>query len=231
MLYLGAYKQGQALPYMMYFHDEYGELADPSTPSARLRSPAGVWSTATAPTKQDSQTGLFGGTIDTTLLTPGLYNLAVKGTVATAKAVGCVIAFHVIANTEDDLVSLFGAATVEITSPVASSGTITLYAGDDYPQAHARQISVAVADASHALGLDAALATVKLKCAQATWEAASVTSTTDGYTVTFEPTAAETSALTLTRQAYELEATLADESVVTLARGTLVVVPDIPPLA
>ena len=230
MLYLGAYKQGQALPYMMYFHDEWGELADPSTPSARLRSPAGVWSTATAPTKQDSQTGLFGGTIDTTLLTPGLYNLAVKGTVATAKAVGCVIAFHVIANTEDDLVSLFGAATVEITSPVAAGDLVTLQAGDDYSALHARTINFHVLDAAHALELDDAEAVVRFKASQVTWTATSVGSDATGYLVSFEATAAETSALTLARQSYELEATLADESVVTLARGTLVAVVDIPPL-
>ncbi len=40
MLYLGAYKQGAALPYMLYFHNEWGELADPTTPTARLRDPA-----------------------------------------------------------------------------------------------------------------------------------------------------------------------------------------------
>ena len=230
MLYLGAYKAGQLLPYMLYFHSEWGELADPATPSARLRDPAGVWTSAAAPAKQDAQTGLWGGVIDTTGLATGLYNLAVKGTVATAKAVGCVIAFHVIANTEDDLVSLFGAATVEITSPVAAGGLVTLHAGDDYTALHARPINFHVLDAAHALGLDDAEATVRFKASQVTWTATSVGTDATGYLVSFEATAAETGALTLARQAYELEATLADDSVVSLARGTLVSVADIPAL-
>ena len=230
MLYLGAYKQGAALPYMLYFHNEWGELADPTTPTARLRDPAGVWTSATAPAKQDGQTGLFGGVIDTAALEPGLYNLAVKGTVATAKAVGCVIAFHVIANTEDDLVSLFGSATVEITSPVAAGGLVTLHAGDDYTALHARALNFHVTDAAHALALDNVAALVRFKASQVTWTATSVGSDATGYLVSFEATAAETGALTLARQAYELEATLADDSVVSLARGTLVSVADIPAL-
>lgn len=119
-----------------------------------------------------------------------------------------------------------GAASVTVSNPVADSGIVTLYQGDDYAATHGRSLVFSVADDSHALGLDSA--TVKLKCAQATWTAASVTSTDDGYTVVFEPTAAETAALTAKQQSYELEATLADGDVVTLATGTIATTRDIP---
>ena len=117
-----------------------------------------------------------------------------------------------------------GALAVTITSPVAASGTITVYAGDDYDSGDSRAItaSVAVADVPSLTG-----ATVLLKCAQATWTATSCTSDGSNWTITFEPAAAETAALK-GRQSYELEATLASGHVVTLATGTLVAVADIP---
>jgi hypothetical protein len=121
-----------------------------------------------------------------------------------------------------------GAASVTVQSPVAASGAVTIYAGDDYDADHGRQVAFVVADASHALGLDAAQDVVRFKCSQAAWTASTVTSTADGYTVTFEPTATQTAALTIARQAYELEATLADGDVCTLATGTLVVRKNIP---
>lgn len=118
-----------------------------------------------------------------------------------------------------------GTGQAIVQSPVAASGTITVYSGDDYASADSRAITVTVADTGHALGLDGAV--VKLKAAQATWEAASVVSTTDGYTVTFEATAAQTAAVTRA-QHYELEATLANGHVVTLAKGSLVTRTNIP---
>ena len=99
--------------------------------------------------------------------------------------------------------------------------------GDDYDATHGREMSFAVADAGHALGLDDVAAVVAFKCKQAVWTATTVTSTTPGYAVTFEPTAAETGALTTQVQDYELEATLADKDVVTLTRGTLYTVRDV----
>jgi len=119
-----------------------------------------------------------------------------------------------------------GAAAVTVTSPVASSGSVRLHAGDDYDAAHGRALEFAVADATHALGLDTA--TVTFKATQATWEATGSTETDGGYLVTFEPTRAQTASLTLLRQSYELEATLVDGDVVTLATGTLAVERDIP---
>lgn len=125
-------------------------------------------------------------------------------------------------------VAALGAGDVTVTSPVADSGTVTLYRGDDYDADHGRALSFAVADAGHALALDNPAAVVRFKCAQGTWSASGVTSTAEGYTATFEPTRTQTAALTLARQSYELEATLADADVVTLATGTLIVRKDIP---
>lgn len=119
-----------------------------------------------------------------------------------------------------------GSLAVTVTSPVADSGAITLYQGDDYSAAHGRDLSFTKADAGHALGLDTA--TVRLKTGQTTWTASSVVETEAGYTMTFEPTAAQTRALTVRRQGYELEAVLADGDVVTLAAGTLAIMKDIP---
>jgi len=119
-------------------------------------------------------------------------------------------------------------ADVTIISPVAANGTITIYAGDDYAADHGREIAFAVADATHALALAAAGTETRLKCTQATWDSASVTSTTDGYVVTFEPTHDQTAALSHRSQPYELEATLADGGVVTLATGGITLTKDIP---
>lgn len=120
-----------------------------------------------------------------------------------------------------------GSLTVTVTSPVATDGTLTIYAGDDYVAAEARQISFAVTDASHLLGLDDPAAGAKLKLWQATWTAASVTSTGTGYTVVFEPDAADTAALASLKQSYELEVTTAAGSTVTIATGTATIIRDI----
>jgi len=74
-------------------------------------------------------------------------------------------------------------------------------------------------------------ATIVLKCTQATWEATGATSDGTDWTIVFEPTAAQTAALTHKRQSYEIEATLdTSEHVITLATGTLISVKDIPAL-
>lgn len=118
-----------------------------------------------------------------------------------------------------------------IVPPIASSGLITVHQGDDYASAEARAITVFVLDAGQVLGLDDPLAVVRLKAAQATWTATSVVSTTDGYMATWEPTSAQTAALTIARQSYEIEAVLAGGHIVTLCTGTLVAVKDIPAVA
>jgi acid phosphatase family membrane protein YuiD len=121
-----------------------------------------------------------------------------------------------------------GAASVTVSNPVAESGTVTLHAGDDYDPADGRGLLFTVADETHALHLDEAGCVVRFKSPQVTWSAASVSTTPAGYLVMFSLTHEQTSALSITRQLYELEATQADGDIITLATGTLVVVRDIP---
>ena len=129
-----------------------------------------------------------------------------------------------LSNLQGALTTL-GARAVTIASPVAESGTVTLCAGDDYAAADGRAVTFAVAveDVPSLTG-----ATLKLKCAEATWTATGATSDGTNWSIVFEPTAAQTAALTAERLAYEVEATLAGGNVLTLATGTLVVMRDIP---
>ena len=120
-----------------------------------------------------------------------------------------------------------GALTVTVTSPVAADGTITIYPGDDYLAAHGRGLSVLIADPTHAMVLDAVGTVVTLKTAQTSWPATSATSTTAGYTVLIEATAAQTALLTAESQSYVIEAEFADHHVITLASGSLVAATDL----
>jgi len=124
-----------------------------------------------------------------------------------------------------------GALEVTVTSPVSDTGTVTVEQGDSYPTAHGRSgVIFTVADAAHSLGLDGVDCTVSLRLTQATWTAHSVASTGDGYTVTFEPTVAQTQALTVARQTYKLVAEYSGtpDDVSTLATGTWITNADIP---
>jgi hypothetical protein len=118
-----------------------------------------------------------------------------------------------------------GSVSVTVTSPVAASGDINLYSGDDYATAELRQVTCVVADATHALLLNTATS-IKLKCAQATWTSTSTAITTPGYTITWDLTDTQTAAITRS-QAYEVEAVLANAHVVTLATGYINHTPDI----
>jgi hypothetical protein len=118
--------------------------------------------------------------------------------------------------------------TVTVTSPLTAAGNLTVYQGDDYAASEARSVAFLVADSGHALGLDGGTVVVKVKCPQATWTASSVASTTPGYTVTFTLTHAQTAALTMSSQRYELEATLANGHICTLATGLIKTTKDVP---
>lgn len=118
-------------------------------------------------------------------------------------------------------------ANVTITNPVAADLTVTVTEGDDYHAAHGLQIVIPVADTGHLLGLDDPAAVVKFVCEEGEWTATSVVSTAAGYDCTFEPTAAQTVALTSDRQDWELKATLADADITTRTRGTLVRTPSV----
>ena len=114
--------------------------------------------------------------------------------------------------------------TVTVVSPVADSGTVTLYAGDDYDDAHGRALTFSLAVSGVP---DLTAATVVMKTQESSWTATSCTSDGTDWTVLFEPTAADTAALGNLRQTYEVEATLSDGDVATLVTGTLVVNRDV----
>lgn len=133
---------------------------------------------------------------------------------------------EIVEGLEEDLATL-GASGVTLTNPVAEDGDITIYSGDDYTDAEGRALEFEVSDSSHLLGLDDEAAEVRLVLQEDTWTATTVTSTDDGYDVVFEPTAEETAALTYEKQSYELEATTAADSNVTLQVGTCTLVEDV----
>ena len=130
------------------------------------------------------------------------------------------------------LLAALAAAEVTVTSPVATDGSLTIYQGDGYLAAKNRQITFAVVDASHYLNLDDATCEVQLRLMQATWTPESVTQTEAGYTIVFEPTFAETAALTALRQQYQLRAVYATDGTqtdeATLATGTATLTKEIP---
>jgi hypothetical protein len=95
MTYLGRFTPGAAVFYGAVFHSDQGTAENPTSPTARLRTPAGVWSDLPTPTQQDSAIGLYGGSVDTTALAAGQYLIHLRGTVSTAKTVACVFAFEV----------------------------------------------------------------------------------------------------------------------------------------
>lgn len=86
MTNLGIFTAGQSVFYAGNFHGATGALADPSPVFARLKNPDGSWSDLDAPAKQDSKTGHFGGSVDTTGLAEGQYAIRLCGTVGTTSA-------------------------------------------------------------------------------------------------------------------------------------------------
>lgn len=122
-------------------------------------------------------------------------------------------------------ITALGALAITVQSPVAESGVITIYQGNDYVTAEgtALLITVAVAGAPDLTG-----ATVRLKLIQDTWVATACTSDGTNWTIAFEPDKTEAAALSVGAQPYELEATLASGSVRDLSNGTAIVVRDIP---
>jgi hypothetical protein len=105
------------LYYQRQFHNDQGTAEDPTGPEAQLQKPDGSWVALTAPAKQNSKTGLFGGSLDMSNATTypvGRYSLRIGGTVATAKVVAAVIEFELTEYSVDDIYGRLGA-------PVAAS--------------------------------------------------------------------------------------------------------------
>ncbi len=125
------------------------------------------------------------------------------------------------------VVQALGAREVVATSPVAASGELTIYRGDDYVAAEGRALGFDLPDPLHLLLLDQKEAEVRLDAPGVTWVATDVIQTPAGYRATFEPTAEETAALTHSGT-YEVEATTGSGHKATLATGALTVRRDIP---
>lgn len=128
------------------------------------------------------------------------------------------------------VIARLGALEVTVTSPVAVSGLITIYRGDDYSAAEARSLAFEIADPNHLYRLDEPGAEAHLDLEQATWQATKIQSTPEGYTVLFEPTQEQTAALTCS-QLYELELKTGAGRTVTVATGKVTVKADIPVLS
>lgn len=81
-MHIGSFTPGQLITYSNIFIDQWGQPSDPASPTATLIDPSGDSTLLTAPTKQNSITGLCGDTIDTTGFTEyGEYRLIITGVV------------------------------------------------------------------------------------------------------------------------------------------------------
>lgn len=96
MTYLGRFTAGATVFYAAVFHSDQGTVQNPTSSTARLRMPNGLWGDLATPVIQDNATGLYGGTIDTTGFAAGQYIIHLRGTVSTAKTVACVFAFEIM---------------------------------------------------------------------------------------------------------------------------------------
>ena len=171
--------------------------------------------------------GTFDALADGTLVDSARYDVAQIAEHAAVDLIADLTPVLAAIATVKAKTDLITAGNLEITSPVATDGTITIYPGDDYLAAHGRGLSVLIADPTHAMVLDAVGTVVTLKTAQTSWPATSATSTTAGYTVLIEATAAQTALLTAESQSYVIEAEFADHHVITLASGSLVAATDL----
>lgn len=109
MIYLGEFKAGTSVFYAANFHNDTGTLEDPTSPEAQIRNAAGTWSALAAPAKQNTKTGHFGGSVDTTGFSVGQHVIRMAGTVATAKTVATEFCFTIVANIESDTYARIGA--------------------------------------------------------------------------------------------------------------------------
>lgn len=101
-------KPGITYYYDAYFHNDTGTLEDPTSPSANLRKPDGTFIALTTPAKVNSETGRFGGSIDTTGFVDGKYKVGLKGTVTTTKTVATSFEFEIEAINNADLNTKIG---------------------------------------------------------------------------------------------------------------------------
>lgn len=103
MINLGEFKESSSVFYGANFHNDTGTVENPTSPEAQIRNSAGTWSNLTTPTIQNSKTGFYGGTIDTTGYSVGQFSIRLAGTVATAKTVATIFCFTIVANITSDV--------------------------------------------------------------------------------------------------------------------------------
>lgn len=121
MIYLGEFKAADSVFYAANFHNDTGTIEDPSVVAAQHRAPNGTWTDLTAPTKQNTKVGHYGGTIDTTGFAAGQHVIRMAGTVTTAKAVATEFAFLLVANTAADIYGRVGApAGASVSADIAA---------------------------------------------------------------------------------------------------------------
>ena len=125
-----------------------------------------------------------------------------------------------------DKVNLIGSLSVTITSPVATDGTVTIEQGDSYNGIVGGTLPIPVLKSG--IPYDLTGASARLKCDQATFGPVAITDDGTNWVATFEPTAAQTAALTMLSQSCEVEAIWPDGKIKTFLRGTLRVNRDIP---
>lgn len=106
-------KVGETFLIVAAFHDPTtGDEKDPTSPAAKYRTPSGTWTATSAPSKQDSQDGLYGVAVDTTGFAVGDYAYEIHGTVATGVVQRATGHFEVRNWTTDDIAgSGFNAST------------------------------------------------------------------------------------------------------------------------
>ena len=105
--------------------------------------------------------------------------------------------------------------------PISDTGVLTVYAGDAYASGQGRSIVIPISDPAHVFGLLDSGVKAELRMQQATWTATQVSSTVDGWLVTFEPTSIDTAPLTKLSRKYRVVAVYPDNSNVTLGHGIL----------
>lgn len=103
MINLGEFKAGSSVFYGANFHNDTGTLENPTSPEAQIRDSAGSWSALATPAIQNSKTGFYGGTIDTTGYSVGQFIIRLAGTVATAKTVATIFCFTIVANIASEI--------------------------------------------------------------------------------------------------------------------------------
>jgi len=151
--YLGEFKAGALVLYTANFHSDQGTIQDPTAPEAQLRNAAGSWSDLSAPTKQNSKTGFYGGVVDTSGYAVGQYVIRMAGTVTTAKTVATVFSFTIVTNIESDTYAAVGSpmqagTKVQLNSsqpdyaPAKAGDAMTLTSPYDSAKSAASQSSV-----------------------------------------------------------------------------------------